>query len=899
MTLGMDIRTGERRVVATAFLALFFFMIGHALLETARDALFLEALPATQLPFAYLAIAVVSYVVTVVIRQFQASDKRVLLVALFVAILGASVLWLIWPKMGSEKFYVLYVWTGTVATVVVLQFWLYMGSRFPSGQAKRVFPGIGAGAIVGASMGSFASGALSSWISASQLLVLVVVPFAVSIGCVIWIPEGDTTTARPKLNTSTKSRLSLYSRYTRSMVLLALIGTVALTCADYLFKSSMAHHVAPGDLARWFGLTYGVIGLGALGIQLLVAPILLRSVGVIRSAALLPILLVGLGLVGALFPVVVVALLIKAVDGSLKHSVYNTSFELMVLPLGEHQRKATKRLVDVFGKRGGQALGSIVLLLLTYYTSHAATVAVLLATVTVGWLVLIGTLRSPYLGLFRDRLVRGEMRSDVGLLPVDLHQLEAMIRTLNSDEPSEVIAAMELLDFHDRSHLIPALILYHPDRYVVLKALDIFVKHKRSDFSKIALTLMYNNDDDEVRAAAIRAKSAVDPEEDRLREFIKDSSDLVRATALVAMTTNNLAQSEDTTAMLHAIVASGTIRGKIALAQAIRDQPDERLLPVLPPLLKTKNQRLTIMAIWAVEKNPSLQLLPSLIPALAPASTRSYARRAILSIGPAAIESLDKILANDATPLQIRRHIPRTISRFIEQDSVDILTKHLRLQSDGMIRYKALRGLGRLVTQLPTATIDTKTIQKTLHANLMRIGRLLGWKAVFDDSPHKGIGMELLVDLLADKIENAVERVFRLVALLYRKSDLEDIFVSARSPSRGVRDSALELISAWEASPAKQVVLAVLDDLPARSMISRIPSRYRHSAGGLQQAIEECLQDGSVPVRSLAAYIVGEYKLYPLQDVLEGQSREETSFVKQVMVTSLRNLSADTKQDTA
>ena len=51
------VRTEERRDVAVAFLTLFALVGSHAVLETARDALFLSRIPSSRLPIVYIAIA--------------------------------------------------------------------------------------------------------------------------------------------------------------------------------------------------------------------------------------------------------------------------------------------------------------------------------------------------------------------------------------------------------------------------------------------------------------------------------------------------------------------------------------------------------------------------------------------------------------------------------------------------------------------------------------------------------------------------------------------------------------------------------------------------------------------------------------------------------------------------
>ena len=82
LALVARVRPDERRDVLGAFLTLLGFMTGHALLETARDALFLASLPARRLPWAYLAIAVIALALGQreprVVRRISALGARAL-----------------------------------------------------------------------------------------------------------------------------------------------------------------------------------------------------------------------------------------------------------------------------------------------------------------------------------------------------------------------------------------------------------------------------------------------------------------------------------------------------------------------------------------------------------------------------------------------------------------------------------------------------------------------------------------------------------------------------------------------------------------------------------------------------------------------------------------------------
>src|SRR5262247_3273590 len=117
--LSSEIRPEERRGFIGAFLILFGILAAHTLLETARDALFLARLPPSQLPWVYLAMAVVA----VVYSQLSWRGPRRLPSeqALALLLLGCSLVSFAFWTLGSWRspwaLRALYVWTGLVGTL--------------------------------------------------------------------------------------------------------------------------------------------------------------------------------------------------------------------------------------------------------------------------------------------------------------------------------------------------------------------------------------------------------------------------------------------------------------------------------------------------------------------------------------------------------------------------------------------------------------------------------------------------------------------------------------------------------------------------------------------------------------------------------------------------------------
>lgn len=151
-----DIRPEERKAAATAFFGLFGILASHSILETARDAMFLSRLPASQLPWMYLAIAGVAVLISdSPLKRLGGEAVRFSLsLLLVVSSLVTLGFWLAPGGMGNAKLYALYVWTGVFGTLATIEFWLILGERYTVTQAKRLFRVVGTGSVLGAVAGS-------------------------------------------------------------------------------------------------------------------------------------------------------------------------------------------------------------------------------------------------------------------------------------------------------------------------------------------------------------------------------------------------------------------------------------------------------------------------------------------------------------------------------------------------------------------------------------------------------------------------------------------------------------------------------------------------------------------------------------------------------------------------
>ena len=883
-----EIRPEERRVAAGAFLSLFGIIAGHTILETARDALFLARLPPSQLPWVYLAMALIAALLSEM--PSLGGKRRLRGFGLSAALVGAALVTFAFWALGSWKspwaLRTLYVWTGLVGNLVVLELWLILGDIYTITQAKRIYKVVGTGSVLGAVAGAALARVISVRLVADDLLLAAAAVMMVTgLGPALLLrrPEGSSRSGGGRLPLSfSEIREQLQKQpYVTRLAGLMLISTVALTLADYVFKSAVARSIPPEHLGSFFAGFYMILNLLALVTQLFVMGFLLRTLGLHGAMYILPVLLaLGAGAVtfgGGLLA----ALLLKGADGTLRQSVHRTCTELLYLPIPDGLRERVKPLIDVLGQRGGQALASVFILSELALHRGDTRLAAAAGVLCIVWIVWAVELRPHYIELFRATLREGSLHSSADLPELDLGSLEVLFAALNSRDDGEVVAALDLLAEEGRVRLIPALVLYHPSPAVTLKALDLLEESGRTDFVPIADRLL-SHPDPRVRAAALRARSTVAPDETVLRKAMGDESPLVGATALVGLVAGGWAADEAQRA-LDLVLASRDPAAWRELALAIAARPVPAFEATLLEMAGSPFPGVQAAVAEAMGKLLSPPFLPALLPMLSSHEARPLVRAAFHGYGAEAIRFLDEALADAALPLEIRRHVPRTISRFPGAEAVPVLQRHLVRESNGLVRFHILRGLGRAAANHPAVPLDRGSIEDALHRTLEACFRLAYWQRVLhegvaEDPRRRTDGHGLLATLLRDKQVHALERGFRILGLLLRSEDVQSIYRGLRSSKPKIRAGSRELIENLTEPPLRGALLSLVDDTPGGNPLDGAGPYYEPRPLGYEELLGVLLDSSGETLRCLAAYHVGELRLRQLGARLEALKERETGF---------------------
>ncbi len=834
-----------------AFLTLLGLTGGHTLMETARDALFLAKVPSSRLAWMYLAIALAALGLAQLQKNgARADSKGAIAAALAIAGLVTAGFFALAATPKSWLLYVLYIWSGLAGSWITLQVWTLLGRIHDARQAKRLYGLIGTGGVLGAVLGAAFARALTevyparvALLASATMLVVSVLPLMMLVPpteepAAPTIPDSERQAEQSKGSLVSGMKVLWQNAFARRVLGIVLVSTVTVTLADFLFKSVVASEVPKEKLAAYFATFYAVTNALALAAQLVLAPWVFRTFGVQRALFFFPalLLLASSGVVvtgGALLA----AVALKALDGTLRYSLHKTSNELLLVPVPDGTRERVKPIIDLVGTRGGQAAASIVILLTAAVGAKPWLIAPVVLLLAAFWLGLVVTIRGLYLDVFRSTLKGGGLTGKAEMPDLDMGALELLFGMLNSSRDADVVAALDLLAEQRKEKLIPALILYHPSRDVVLRALEIFTRMGRTDFVSIADRLNTHVDGG-VSAAALRARTAVAPDRALLEQRLEDPGPQVSATALVALVARGWMQESESRTRFEERLAGGSWETQAELARAVRDvatraedkgaEPSaaqaaaqDALDAVLERLAEHEDERVRLEAASAMAARGSPRFLPALVGMLAPHATRSAARTALREIR-GALEYVDAALLTLALPRDVLTQLPRVVSTFEPQSAAAVLLRHLVEVGDGVLRYKLLRELVKLRRRHPTLTLADAQLETMVDATIAHALELGRWREVLSSdadlppSSQKYVdplqaAHHLLHEMVRDKEVHTTQRLFLLLELVHR-GDFEEIYRGLRGKNLKVRASSLELIENLLRSPRRERVLSLVGE---------------------------------------------------------------------------------------
>ncbi|MDQ3299602.1 MAG: hypothetical protein M3619_23735, partial [Myxococcota bacterium] len=652
-----DVRRGEHARVARAGGALFAILAGFTLAETARDSLFLSSNGANQLAIAYLALAGMAVLALFanawIVRRV--GRRNALVVTLAAAAVGTASFFVL-PRSPSSGL-LLYLWSGLIGTIVVVQFWLLIATRFTTAEAKRLYGPIAASGAVGTLVGALAAWRLL-YVLEIESLLLVAGAFYIVAGALL---ARDNERVEARLRAEVFRRRSAFKRprvrgqhYVVRLAALTVYATAAALLADWLFKSAAAAAFHTDALARFIARYNGAVAALSLVFQLVGAAWLVRRVGVLGMSMLLPVLLLIGGVAAFATAGSFVAIgLTKGADASLRYSVNRVSTELLWMPVPEHIRTSVREPLESVVTRLVQAITAALLLaLITLGLATPTIVAAVLCGIVLLWTLTAGGLRKHYLGQLRQSVNR---RALDPVSELDGNAIETVVDALSSEDERRVIAAIHILVARERAKLIPALVLRHDSLDVLTAALAAMTTPGRTDWVPLTRRLLRESHP-RARILALRALARIHDQMAIVAGLTDDNPGVVAHGVFWSLQNGDPAGVARNPAIAELLAETGA-RGESArneLLDAIRADGDARWVETMLDLAITGSDATVERMALAIEQVPDARFVPFLIDRLRARTGRAEVGRALRAIGDPALAAMATALADPTRDLNLR-----------------------------------------------------------------------------------------------------------------------------------------------------------------------------------------------------------------------------------------------------
>jgi CRP-like cAMP-binding protein len=300
-------------------------------------------------------------------------------------------------------------------------------------------------------------------------------------------------------------------------------------------------------------------------------------------------------------------------------------------------------------------------------------------------------------------------------------------------------------------------------------------------------------------------------------------------------------------------------------AIAIRHVPYLHFQRLLIPLMNDASVEVAEEAMRTIRKLGATDsiFVPKLISLLHHRYLRSGARELLVEYGPAVLEILKHFMRDPEEDIRVRRHIPAAIARIPCQKAMDILVDALG-ESDGYLRFNVIASLERLHRTQPQLTFRREPIEALLfqqserYFNCAAIRRkLLEEGSLSQDS--------LLSRAVAERISRIIDRIYRLLGLLYPWKDVAAARYSIEHDDARSRAGALEYLDQLLSAPLRRHLIPLLEGAPP----DESPAGLRSELCSFEEVVLRLINDEDPVLSAAAVYLVGQRRMPGLLNDLE------------------------------
>ena len=867
---------------------LFLVMTTYKVGGVAGAALFLSRFQAKQLAYADIASALV---VALVVAGYVLLARRVPLLGLLLAstLFFASNCALFWALAHyhfhlSFLFPVFYIWVKIFGVLLPTQIWTLANYVLTTREAKRVFGMVGGGAIAGWIFSGYFSKTVARNFGTESLLLGMALFLLICTGLIVLIWRSGrvavggahdmTSAANSPRNLFASMRVVFSSSYLRAIAAVICISSLVTTLTGWQFLALMQQFLVKKDaIAAFYGDFNFYAGVLSLLFQLLLTSRFLRRFGIGTALFVLPTTVL-LGSVGLLaFGTLGAAVALKGCDQTLRYSLDKSTAELLYLPLPARIKLQVKWFIDTVIWRLGDGLsGLAVLLFATTLHLPARQISWIVLVLVSGWLVAVSVARRQYVATLKESISQHRVDVEQASASVlDRSTAELLATNLSASDPNDILYALSLFEVERQraAHPVIRSLLSHPAAAVRQKALSILAasgdKTVRPDVEGLL-----RDPDLNVRTEALlylTHHAHVDPLE--LIQEVGDFADFSVRSAVVAFLARpgeaqNLEAAQQILAAMASEPGAEGQRTRVEAACLLGELPD-CFDPLLSKLLADTDTAVVRKAIGSVGKLRKRRLVPELLDRLAHRELGAEAAKALGGFGDTIVGALRDHLSDYSVAIEARREIPAVLVKVGSSAAAQVLMENL-LESDTTLRFRIISALNKLHRLHPEIETDIQMLETVLAAEIL--GHYRSYQ-ILDKLSSLGDSQDPVARALTESMQQELERIFRLMGLLYPHLDVHSAYLGLQSKNVSVYDNALEFLDNVLKSQLREMLVPLLDGKVTVAERARLAQRLvRAKVENQEQAVVALVTSDDPWLRSCGAYAIGTFGMKSLEGEL-------------------------------
>lgn len=727
----------------------------------------------------------------------------------------AFVIWaqIVIPKAWHYIVIAFAFWTDVFIAMSVTQFWISVNDVFDAHQAKRLVGLFVTGGLIGGIAGS-AVAALVTFVRIlrpESLLLVAPVLLALAAATVNLVYAGqqrvDAAAGDGRIGASARAGILESFRAVRSsrylMLLAGMLASamVAGSLINYQFKQVLkSAFESPAERTAFISFLFMSILIASTVFHLAASGRVLKTYGIRWAIVIAPAVLFAGSLAVFVVPAGLLlgwVALVRGGDKLFDNTLSQSVRELLYIPVPPEIKYKGKIFIDMFVSKFATGVGAA--LFWTFYALRqfayrndgtlAGTLAVvretgLLTLVFLGlWLVMTRLVYGEYPAVLKKDIRRQWTSGEEAVARhVDVDLTFQIFNTLQSRERSSTLYYMNLFNLVRHRNLTPE-----------LKELLGIKK-------------------DEAKARAMDALFDVGGgrfypglEEALADEEFQNEVDLVFLLP---------AYQELMGERLGEIIGSESEVDRIEAANSLsRMAPNEATLQALGRLLEDPSAEVVLYALMSAAVHRFPAHVPAIVRQLANPATRPEAQSTLAAYGPGVVDLVAPVLRDDGASPEVRRAVPEVLARIGTQHAADVLVEELARRREDM-EAALIEALYKIRADRPDVRFRDRSVRPAL------LGLVRKACEVVLDPPGSEDETRALLNI-------RIKRAFDVMTLLYPREDVINAYQNIHQGTARTADYSLESLDILLDRELKELLLPLVEDLPAEERARRLRRALR------------------------------------------------------------------------